>query len=137
MVPTMESGDEAVTPQIRDEVIAVRTASFMVMAAALWFFVSPWTYFGGSDSRSAWNTWLAGAVMFLLALARSWRPINTRIFSRVNTVIGIWVAISPWVFGYSNHTGRLVNSLCVGIAVLCLSLAAARTTSTPNVSVPS
>ncbi len=37
-------------------------------------------------------------------------------------VLSIWVLVSPWVFGYSSNTGRMTNSLCVGVIILGFSI---------------
>lgn len=126
---TIEQSDEASVPERSDQVIAARTASLMVFAAALWFFVSPWAYYGGAGTTSGWNAWFVGAIMLLLALARTVRPIHTIGFSRANAILAVWVFISPWVFGYAGYTGRLVNSVSVGLFIFIMSLASAKTRS--------
>lgn len=114
-------------PEIRDEAIAARTASFMVLVAGLWLFVSPWAYYGGSETTSAWNSRGLGIIIFLLALGRCCRPLHTAVFSVINAILGAWLLISPWIFGYSSDTGRLVNSLCVGVFILGMSIGSALT----------
>jgi hypothetical protein len=126
MATVEEVARNAVPPEELDRVVACRTASLMVMIAGLWFFVSPWAYYGASDTPSAWNAWIVGAIMFLLASARTWRPLHTTIFSWTNAVLAIWVLISPWVFGYTAYTGRFVNSLCVGVFAFPMAMISAR-----------
>ncbi len=40
--------------------------------------------------------------------------------SGVNALLGIWVGISPWVFGYSGNTGGTVSAVIIGAAILVL-----------------
>jgi hypothetical protein len=40
-------------------------------------------------------------------------------------VLGIWAFFSPWIYGYVFNSGRFINSLCVGVIVFVLSIAAA------------
>ncbi len=101
---------------------AVR-ASLIALAAGSWFFVSPWIYSAHGDS-SAWNSWVVGALIFLCGLIRMNRPAATGL-SWLNSILGIWVAVSPWVYGYTGDSGRFVNSLIVGFIVFCAALAGA------------
>jgi hypothetical protein len=45
--------------------------------------------------------------------------------SWLNSILGIWTFVSPWVYGYTGNTGRLINSLCVGFLVFCAALVGA------------
>lgn len=112
--------------RVTDTVVAARTASLAVFVAALWFFVSPWAYYGVSDEVSARNCWIVGALMIAFSGARLWQPRRLRAASYVDLALGIWVVISPWIFGYVNNTGQLVNSLCVGAVVIAFSIVAIR-----------
>jgi hypothetical protein len=99
-----------------------RGASLIALLAGLWLFVSPWIY-GVYGNASAWNSWIVGALIFLLALMRLNHPAATGL-SWFNSILGIWTFVSPWVFGYPG-TGRLINSLFVGFIVFCAALAGA------------
>src|SRR5579884_1512413 len=96
--------------------VGVRSASTIVLLAGIWFFVSPWVY-GAYTSGNAWNSWIIGAAMFLLALTRLSRPVYSSALSWWNMVLGIWAFCSPWIYGYTGNTGRFINSLCVGVVV--------------------
>ena len=96
--------------------VGVRSASTIVLLAGIWFFVSPWVY-GAYTSGNAWNSWIVGAAMFLLALTRLSRPVYSSALSWWNMVLGIWAFCSPWIYGYTGNTGRFINSLCVGVVV--------------------
>jgi SPW repeat len=123
----LEISSDAV-PEERDTAIAARTASMMIFVAALWFFVSPWAYYGVSDQQSAWNCWIVGMLMLAVSTARAWYPLYSAGLSWVNAVLAVWVLVSPWIYGYSGATAPLINSLCVGSVVLALSIAAAKNT---------
>jgi len=100
-----------------------RGASLIALLAGLWLFVSPFTY-GAFGNSNAWNSWIVGALIFLLALIRMNRPAATGL-SRFNSILGIWIAVSPWVFGYTGNSGRVVNSVFVGLIVFCAGLVGA------------
>lgn len=109
-------------PATQDRTVAARTSSLICWIAALWFFVSPWAYFGGSEDRGGVNGWAVGAVMVLASMARLIWPASTAGFSVLNIVLSVWVLFSPWVFGYTGNVGRLTNSLCVGVIILGFSI---------------
>ncbi len=37
-------------------------------------------------------------------------------------IIGLWVLISPWVYGFASNTGALWNSIIFGLIILILSI---------------
>lgn len=104
-----------------------RAASTIVLLAGIWFFVSPWVY-GGYTHANAWNSWIVGAVLFILGCIRVARPVYSSALSWCNMILGIWAFFSPWIYGYTGNTGRFINSLCVGVIVFVLSLISARLT---------
>jgi hypothetical protein len=103
----------------------VRAASTIVLLAGIWFFVSPWVY-GAYTNSNAWNSWIVGAIMFILGCIRVARPAYTSVLSWCNMVLGIWAFFSPWIYGYTGNSGRFINSLCVGVVVFVLSIVSAR-----------
>jgi hypothetical protein len=90
--------------------------------AAFWFLITPLTFYGVSAQTSAWNAWIVGSLMALASLVRVSHPEGTAVFSLLNTVLSIWVLISPFVFGYVHETYRFINTLFIGILILGLSL---------------
>ena len=101
-----------------------RGASTIALLAGLWLFVSPWVY-GASGNASAWNTWIIGALIFVCAAIRR-SHLSATGLSWLNSLLGVWIFVSPWVYGYdTGQTGRLINSLFIGFVVLCSGLAAA------------
>ena len=40
--------------------------------------------------------------------------------SGINALLGIWVVISPWVFGYSGNSGGAVSAVIAGVVILVL-----------------
>lgn len=46
-----------------DSRVSIQFLSLLSGVAALWFFVSPWSYYGVSLHESAWNDWIVGAVI--------------------------------------------------------------------------
>ncbi|MBV9497975.1 MAG: SPW repeat protein [Acidobacteriaceae bacterium] len=109
-------------PDVNGRLGGIRAASTICLLAGIWLFVSPWVY-GAYTHGNAWNSWILGAAIFLLACVRVSRPAYSTGISWVNLVLGIWVFFSPWIYGYLGNTGRFINSLCVGVVVFAFSLA--------------
>ena len=120
-----ESTSTSMNPAPPNALGGVRAASTIVLLAGIWFFVSPWVY-GAFTNSNAWNSWIIGAVIFILGCIRVARPAYSTVLSWCNTVLGIWAFCSPWIYGYAGNTGRFVNSLCVGVVVFVFSIASAR-----------
>jgi len=62
-----------------------------------------------------WNFWIVGAIVFVSAAfalqdIKPWEEWT-------NLLAGLWLIISPWMFGYANQSNLLWNSLIVGLAV--------------------
>lgn len=98
-------------------------ASLIALLAGLWLFFSPWIY-GAYGTPNAWNSWVTGALIFIFGVIRINRPTATGL-SWLNAALGIWTFVSPWIVGYNEHPGRLVNSLLVGLIVFCAAVASA------------
>jgi|SRR5215469_9848534 len=130
------------TPTTTNEGRDVRTAqgaSIIVLLAGIWFFISPWAY-GAMRTGSAWNSWIVGVAMIILAAVRINNPLTTVGASWVNCVLGIWAFISPWIYRYTLNHGRFTNSLVVGVIVFIASIVSAnmmrRHPTTPNSTTP-
>ena len=106
---------------------SMKVASTITLLAGLWFFISPWVY-GADAVRSAWNSWIVGAAVVILAAIRLSRPLGTVSLSWINCVLGIWTFFSPWIYGYVSETGRSVNSFCVGVIMLLTAVWSATST---------
>lgn len=111
-----------ILPTTQDRRIAARVCSLFCWMAALWFFVSPWAYFGVSDQQSAWNPWIVGGFMVAASMVRLIRPDGTSGFSAFNAILSVWVLLSPFVLGYTSQTAHMVNTLTVGTVILSCSV---------------
>jgi len=99
-----------------------KIASIICLLAGIWFFVSPWVYNSYTKGNS-WNSWIVGAVIFILGCIRAARPSAHVSLSWLSAVLGIWAFFSPWIYGYVGNEGRFINSLCVGVIVFVFAIA--------------
>lgn len=92
-------------------------------ALGIWLFLTPWVMASGLTSdmaaRGSWNSWLVGAVIAISAAMalqdlKPWEEL-------VNLALGIWMILSPWIFGYTAEPTLFWNSIIVGAAVVVFS----------------
>ena len=90
-----------------------------------WLFVSPWVlqFAAGTGSNAtvasaAWNAWISGGVIAVIAVVALFQLQQWEEWA--NVLVGIWVAISPWVLGFTSLTTATSNAVIVGILAVCL-----------------
>ncbi|MGE3783561.1 MAG: SPW repeat protein [Alphaproteobacteria bacterium] len=104
---------------------------------AIWLFISPWVLQYGSGysattgeaagtgllgavHAAAWNAWVLGVVIFLVAISAISRMDFWQEY--VNIVLSIWVFIAPWVLGFAMLGGASWSHWVVGVLVFLLSI---------------
>ena len=127
MTPVKEDGQSVVK----------QTASTIALLAGIWCFVSPWIY-GSYMLSNAWNNWIVGAAIAILAVGRLASRNSTRTdwMSWMNCLLGIWIFVSPWIYMYTPERGRFINSLCIGVIVFVAAISSAMATPHPKTPVP-
>lgn len=87
-----------------------------------WLFVSPWVlqYAAGpgANANAAWNAWISGIVIGVIAVVALFQSQQWEEW--INILVGIWVAVSPWVLGFTGSTTATSNAVIVGILAVCL-----------------
>ena len=118
------------------EFTAAKAASTICLLAGIWLFISPWIY-AIYMKADAWNCWIVGGLMILFGIVRIARPAYSTILGWCNTILGIWILCSPWIYGYfAIRTGRFINSLCVGVIVFIFSIASVMISGNRNAARP-
>ena len=74
------------------------------------------------NTGSVWNSVIVGALIVIFGAIRFFNPHSGTWMSWANAVLGAWMAISPWIYGYDFNDGRMWNSLIVGLVVLVLGI---------------
>jgi len=112
----------------------VKVASGLNFLAGVWIIISAWVYGAIYTSGSAWNSIIVGIVIAVLAAIRFFAPRSAVGLSWINALLGIWMIISPWVYGYAaTSAGRMWNSVIFGIIVLILGVWSAAATRNSSV----
>lgn len=115
----------------------VRTASGINTVLGLWLIASPWVYgYAGVNVGSVWNSVIVGVVIAIFGALRYRSPHQGTTMSWINLVLGVWTAISPWIYGYVENGGRLWNSLIVGIVIAVLAIWSGSATASERRQVP-
>ncbi len=109
-------------PALMDNLMAARFTSFFTLLAGLWFWGLPILIWGLSDEPLAWNSWLAGGLVITFACIRLVWPRYTTLASWANAVLGVWILLSPFLFGYSGNLILFFDTIGPGLIILGYSL---------------
>lgn len=99
---------------------AKRWQDQLILLLGLWMFITPWVFSYAIPSTPAWNAFVSGAVIAVLAAFELYRTYFWAVL--VNLLVGLWVAISPWVLKVADQRPLMWNELIVGLAVVVLAL---------------
>lgn len=89
----------------------------------VWCFITPWIVTNKMSHEGAkmmsWNAWIVGAAIVVVAWAallelKPWEEW-------MNLVLGIWLIVTPWIFGFVQDRTSLWNSVLTGFAVAVIS----------------
>jgi hypothetical protein len=103
----------------------VTLASGINVLLGIWLIVSPWFYGYAAAPAPANVTWNNVIVGILIVICAALRPLYTdrRVaLSGVNVALGVWILISPWIYGYGTDAPRFGTNIIVGIVVIALAI---------------
>lgn len=96
-----------------------------ILLLGVWLIVSPWVMAYPSDSPPAINAFIAGAIMAALAAFDLYKTYAWAVF--LNILVGVWVAVSPWLVDVMPNQAMSASLLLVGLATVILGLWELRT----------
>ena len=86
--------------------------------AGLGLLLSPW-YFGyAAESDAAWNAWMVGGVVTLIAVAALFAFHQVEEWA--NVALGLWAVIAPWALGFSAVAAAMWAHVIGGVVVAAL-----------------
>ena len=97
----------------------------VILLLGLWLLVSPWAFSYPEGSPQMINAFASGLVIAVLAAFDLYKTYFWAVV--VNLLVGVWVAVSPWVLRMAEQRVVMWNELIVGIAVVVLALWELRT----------
>jgi hypothetical protein len=98
-----------------------RWQDWVNVVVGAWLFITPWVYSTVFNVQSAWNAWLLGAAMLIVALWALAAP-GSAAAEWINAVFGAWTFVAPWALSFSVLTAAAWNSWIVGAIVCILAL---------------
>ena len=88
------------------------------LVLGLWLIASPWLLQFSGAPAAAWNAWISGAIIGVLAAAALYQVQQWEEW--VNALAGLWLVVSPWALGFSADQVTTWNAVIVGVLVLCV-----------------
>ena len=85
---------------------------------AAFLFTTPWL-FAYANEVVRWDMWIVGAAIMAVALLAIFAYAAWEEW--VNTMLGVWLIVSPWLLGFA-HTRAMHFSIGIGLAVILMAL---------------
>lgn len=92
-----------------------RWQDWVNLALGLWLFVSPWAL-DYAHTAAAWNAYVMGAGIVVFAaiaayVPKAWEEV-------INTLLGVWLVLSPFVVGFTGMAGVALHTAVIGVLVI-------------------
>lgn len=97
----------------------------LILLMGVLLMISPFALGYPSTSPPALNAYIAGAIMAILAAFDLYRTYVWAVLT--NLVVGVWVAVSPWLIGLVQDRPMTWTLLVVGVATVVLGVWELRT----------
>ncbi|WP_417436151.1 SPW repeat protein [Hoeflea sp.] len=88
------------------------------VVAGLGLLVSPWLLGFTAETYAAWNGWIVGAAIALIAVAALYAFYEVEEW--INLALGVWALAAPWVLGFSAVTAAMWAHVIADIVVAAL-----------------
>lgn len=95
---------------------SIQSMSIINLILGAWLIVSAW--FLNYSSGAIWNQEILGIIVIVFSLIRIFAPAQ-QWSSFINGLAGVWLIISPFIFGFS-YAAVYWNDIIVGIIVAWL-----------------
>lgn len=93
-------------------------ADVINLLLGIWLFLTPWLFGFTTEGTASLNAWIAGILIAALGLAALTTFAEWEEW--IELLAGIWVAISPWLLGFSGVTAAMGWHVIVGVVVAIL-----------------
>jgi hypothetical protein len=98
--------------------VDIRAINVIALAAGVWLIICPAAFGNVPWDAGLWNNVICGALVVVAGIAGI---VWGRCISPTRPIIvmlGGWITVSPWIFGYADDWDRLLNTLAVGAVLL-------------------
>ncbi len=103
-----------------NDVTTRRWQDQLILLLGLWLLVSPWAFVYPTGSPQMTNAIVSGLVIAVLAAFDLYKTYFWAV--ALNLLLGLWVAVSPWVLRVAQQREVLWNEVIIGLAVAVLAL---------------
>ncbi|HEY5987580.1 MAG TPA: SPW repeat protein, partial [Streptosporangiaceae bacterium] len=97
-----------------------RWQNWLAALVGIWVFISPWVLGTTTSAAAAWNAWIIGAAIVIVALAVL--ATSGYLAEWISVALGIWLFISPWVLGYTGIRDGSWSAWIFGVVSVILAL---------------
>lgn len=104
--------------ELCDTHLQVVLASGVTLIAGIWLIIAPFELGFTSYRDAEWDSIVVGVAVAIVAATRIWGGRDVRCLSWVNVVLGLWIIVSPWVFGNGGVRDILLSDVIAGIVVV-------------------
>ncbi|SFP35517.1 SPW repeat-containing protein [Mesorhizobium sp. NFR06] len=98
---------------------AKKSQDWITLVLAICLFISPWVIGYTAAMVPAWNAWIVGVALGIMALA------TLSVFAEweewVNLVLGLWLIVSPWLLKFAADTNVMATHVVLGVLVVAAS----------------
>ncbi|HVY82504.1 MAG TPA: SPW repeat protein [Steroidobacteraceae bacterium] len=96
-------------------------ANALRLLTGLWLMEAPFVY-ARFDANAApiWNNLIVGGCVVVLATMRLVFVREARAFRIAHLLLGVWIALSPWIFAYTEDRMYFWNSIGSGALIAVL-----------------
>lgn len=99
----------------------IATASGLNVIVGIWLIIAPFLLGHPAISAAVWNDVIVGILVLIFAGIRISGAYQAAWLSWINFVLGIWMIVAPFVFGYAGiSAAALWNDIIVGAIILVL-----------------
>ena len=99
----------------------IRLASGLNIIAGLWLIVSPYGFGYYMLNPPFWNSIVIGFLVVVFATIRIVLSARFSEIAWINFAFGAYLCISPFLFGFTNVTAALSNSIASGVFIMLMS----------------
>ena len=91
---------------------------WVALALGAWLFISPFFLsYASLTLPAAWNSYVVGAAVALLAASALWSPAS-KVGKWVNLVLGLWLLSAPFALSfYASEAAAAWNHIVLGVLI--------------------
>lgn len=95
-----------------------RPGEWLNLALAVILFLSPWVLGFAGETGAAWTAWATAVAIAALAVAALVQFAQWEAWAGL--VLGLWLAASPWIVGFSQTATALWTHIVIGLLIAAL-----------------